>query len=77
VTVGPAADQSVCPRATRDFRLMRGSRQTVLLARRTRTMKQCSFDARSKEQSAYSLGEVEESEGPYWGKDTSWRVQVG
>jgi len=35
--------------------MRRGSRQTVLLARRTRTMKQCSFDARSKEQSAYSL----------------------
>ena len=35
--------------------MRRGSRQTVLLARRTRTMKQCSFDACSKEQSAYSL----------------------
>jgi hypothetical protein len=33
-----------------------GSRQTILLARRTRTMKRCSFDARSEGQSGDSLG---------------------
>jgi len=32
-----------------------GSRQTILLARRTRTMKLCSFDARSEGQSGDSL----------------------
>ena len=32
-----------------------GSRQTVLLARRTRTIKLCSSDARSEGQSGYSL----------------------
>jgi hypothetical protein len=34
---------------------MRGSRQTVLLARRAPTIKRWSLDARSEEQSAYSL----------------------
>ena len=33
-----------------------GSRQTILLARRTRTMKLCSSDARSEGQSGDSLG---------------------
>ena len=33
-----------------------GSRQTILLARRTRTMKRCSSDARSEGQSGDSLG---------------------
>jgi hypothetical protein len=33
-----------------------GSRQTILLARRTRTMKLCSFDARSEGQSGDSPG---------------------
>ena len=33
-----------------------GSHQTILLARRTRTMKQCSSDARSEAQSGDSLG---------------------
>jgi hypothetical protein len=36
---------------------MRGSRQTVLLARRAPTIKRWSLDARSEEQSAYSLWE--------------------
>jgi hypothetical protein len=34
-----------------------GSHQTILLARRTRTMKRCSSDARSEGQSGDSLGE--------------------
>jgi hypothetical protein len=42
-------------RATRGLRKMRGSRQTVLLARRAPTIKRWSLDARSEEQSAYSL----------------------
>jgi hypothetical protein len=49
-------------RATRGLRRVRGSRQTVLLARRAPTIKRWSLDARSEEQSAYSL----------WG---SWRVR--
>jgi hypothetical protein len=44
-----------CARATRGLRWMRGSRQTVLLARRAPTIKRWSLDARSEEQSAYSL----------------------
>jgi hypothetical protein len=44
-------------RATRGLRRMRGSRQTVLLARRAPTIKRWSLDARSEEQSAYSLWE--------------------
>jgi hypothetical protein len=44
-----------CARATRGLRRMRGSRQTVLLARRAPTIKRWSLDARSEEQSAYSL----------------------
>jgi hypothetical protein len=46
-----------CARAMCNLRTMRGSRQTVLLARRAPTMKQWSLDARSREQSAYSLWE--------------------
>jgi len=45
----------LCPRKARGLRTMRGSWQTVLLARRAPTIKQWSLDARSKEQSAYSL----------------------
>ncbi len=44
-----------CARATRGRRRMRGSRQTVLLARRAPTIKRWSLDARSEEQSAHSL----------------------
>jgi len=44
-------------RATRGLRRMRGSRQTVLLARRAPTIKRWSLDARSEEQSAYSFWE--------------------
>ena len=51
-----------CARATRGRGRMRGSRQTVLLARRAPTIKQWSLDARSKEQSACSL----------WG---SWEIR--
>ena len=45
---------------------MQGSRQTVLLARRAPRINRWSLDARSEEQSAYPLGEVEESGGPRW-----------
>jgi hypothetical protein len=37
-------------RATRGLRRMKRERPGALLARRTRTMKRCSFDARSKGQ---------------------------
>jgi hypothetical protein len=49
-------------RATRGLRRMRGTRQTVLLARRAPTLKRWSLDARSEEQSVCSL----------WG---SWGIQ--
>jgi hypothetical protein len=39
-----------CARATRGLRRMERERPGALLARRTRTMKRCSFDARSKGQ---------------------------
>ena len=52
---GKQSDQTVPrARATYGLRRMRGSRQTVLLARRAPTIKQWSLDARSEEQSAYS-----------------------
>ena len=44
-----------CARATRGLRRGEGSRQTILLARRTRTIKRCSSDARSEGQSGDSL----------------------
>jgi len=44
-------------RTTRGFRRIRGSRQTVLLARRAPTIKRWSLDARSEEQSACFLWE--------------------
>ena len=47
------ADDLLCSRNARPEK-GRGSRQTILLARRTRTIKQCSFDARSEEQSGDS-----------------------
>ena len=40
-----------CARATRGLRRMRRERPGALLARRTRTIRMCSFDARSKGQS--------------------------
>jgi len=43
-----------CARATRGLRGWEGSSQTILLARRTRTMKLCSSDARSEGQSGCS-----------------------
>ena len=46
---------ALCACAARGLRRMRGSRQTVLLARRAPTIKRWSLDARSEEQSAYSL----------------------
>ena len=45
------------------------SRQTVLCARGAPTIKRWSFDARSEDQPAYSLGEVgelEDSPPGYW-----------
>lgn len=41
--------------ATRGLRMMRGSKQTVLLARRAHRIKRWSLDTRSREQSADSL----------------------
>ena len=48
-----------CARATRGLRRMGRERPGALLARRTRTVKLGSFDARSEGRFAYSLGEVE------------------
>ena len=46
----------LCSRNARPQKRGIGSRQTILLARRTRTMKPCSSDARSEGQSGDSLG---------------------
>jgi hypothetical protein len=48
-------DDLLCSRNARPQKDYEGSRQTILLARRTRTMKLCSFDARSEGQSGDSL----------------------
>ena len=45
----------LCSRNARPQKDEEGSRQTILLARRTRTMKLCSSDARSEGQSGDSL----------------------
>ena len=51
-----------------------GSSQTILLARRTRTIKRCSFDARSEGQSGCSLrAKWGKPEGPRPGK---WHVSA-
>jgi len=61
-------------RATRGLRRMRRERPGALLARRTRTMKLCSFDARSKGSLGHSLQERhKKSEGPRQGK---WHVSA-
>ena len=49
-------DDLLCSRNARPQKGGTGSRQTILLARRTRTMKRCSSDARSEGQSGDSLG---------------------
>jgi len=49
-------DDLQCSRNARPEKGGIGSRQTILLARRTRTMKLCSSDARSEGQSGDSLG---------------------
>ena len=46
----------LCSRNARPQKGVTGSRQTILLVRRTRTMKLCSSDARSEGQSGDSLG---------------------
>ena len=51
-----APDDLLCSRNARPEKGGRESRQTILLARRTRTMKRCSSDARSEGQSGNSLG---------------------
>jgi hypothetical protein len=57
-----------------------GSRQTILLARRTRTMKRCSSDARSEGQSGDSPGregvtvERRKQEALAWDDGTSRRA---
>jgi hypothetical protein len=48
-------DDLLCSRNARLEKGAIGSHQTILLARRTRTMKRCSFDARSEGQSGHSL----------------------
>jgi hypothetical protein len=48
-------DDLLCSRNARPQKDGIGSRQTILLARRTRTMKLCSSDARSEGQSDDSL----------------------
>ena len=50
------SDDLLCSRNARPQKRGMGSRQTILLARRTRTMKRCSSDARSEGQSGDSLG---------------------
>ena len=49
---------------------MGGSGQTVLLARGTRTLRRCSFDARSERQSGHSLLKTKKRSqkmcGPRW-----------
>jgi hypothetical protein len=60
-------------RATRGLRRMRGSRQTVLLARKAPTIKRWSLDARSEEQSAYFLWGSWGSEGP---RPDKWHVSA-
>ena len=54
LTAGGRAPRSATPAASEG---VRGSSQTILLARTTRTMKRCSSDARSEGQSGDSLGE--------------------
>jgi len=51
-------DDLLCSRNARPPKGGIGSRQTILLARRTRTMKLCSSDARREGQSGDSLGRV-------------------
>jgi hypothetical protein len=48
-------DDLLCSRNARPQKGGVGSHQTILLARRTRTMKRCSSDARSEGQSGDSL----------------------
>jgi hypothetical protein len=49
-----------CARAMRGLRRMKRERPDALLARRTRTMKRCSFDARSWDQTRPPLEEDNE-----------------
>jgi hypothetical protein len=67
-----------CARATRGLRRGEGSRQTILLARRTRTIKRCSSDARSEGQSGCSPeGEVGKTRRPSPGQMARLGVPVG
>jgi hypothetical protein len=50
-------DDLLCSRKARPEKGAIGSHQTILLARRTRTMKRCSSDARSEGRSGDSLGQ--------------------
>jgi hypothetical protein len=54
---GMKPDDLLCSCNTRPQKGKRGSSQTILLARRTRTMKQCSSDARSEGQPDHSFME--------------------
>ena len=64
-----------CARAPPASEGWEGSSQTVLLARRTRTIGMCSFDARSEGQSGDSLEDkVREIRRPRLG---DWHVSAG
>ena len=70
-------------RGTRGLRRMEGGRLGARLARRTRTVKLCSFDARSKGQPCHSPKvRWRESEGPRLGEErvlarSGGRVRMG
>jgi len=74
------ADDLQCSRNARPQKGGIGSRQTILLARRTRTMKRCSSDARSEGQSGDSLGRegvmvpTRKQEALAWANGTSRRA---
>ena len=75
-------DDLLCSRNARPEKGGRGSHQTILLARRTHTMKLCSSDARSEGQSGDSLGregvmvQKRKQKALAWANGTS-RVPVG
>jgi hypothetical protein len=70
--------RSPCSRNARPQKSRRGSSQTILCARRTRTIKRCSSDARSEGQSGCSPeGEVRKTRRPSPGQMARLGVSVG
>ena len=68
----------LCSRNARSQKSRRGSSQTILCARRTRTIKRCSSDARSEGQSGCSPeGEVGKTRRPSPGQMARLGVPVG